>query len=470
MMTSDNALSRLCEEWRQRLAEASKEDQSRFAEGFLGKLGWRDPDPVACPGNVSHTTAVSYLLQRDMHGVIAAHFVLPHALKTPAALAERGLDFCENTRVLVNATRAMNVRYALITDLYKAYLYDAVSDALLISADAPEEIERELAPILDQSRVTEGVLDDLRRAPRSQTARQFREWAQRWCDTLMQDWQASEETAWTAIDRLILLRYMSERDALHRTGWRLRHAFVNLLTLATGRHPRGAGAALAGLCRELATEWNAEIFGSDRRLDAILAQDELAIPLLQEFCLLSRAKFQRASILESFNYGDAAEKARVRMIPEEDPERTMYLARQRPDEPDAIRLEIDLQSEGYLAIPFWLDRVLSVYEQLEAAARTGRPANDDLIAWSEADARRPAAFSDPLTHLLERAVTFYYASPRQYRTARLIAYLYVIDRCRAEKKRLLRFPAIGAALRKRPAVLESDRRMVHAASQRERAG
>lgn len=465
-MGPDNDLSRLCENWWERLARSSKAEQSQFAEQFLGTLGWQDPDPVACPGNVSHTTAVSYLLQHDMQGLAAAHIVLPGALKAPSAVAERGLDFCETTRVLVNATRAMNVRYAVITDLFKAFLYDCGADILLLTADTPKEIEREMLQVLDYSRVIEGGLDELRRPPRSQLARQLREWAQRWCDTLVRDWQAAEETAWTAIDRLVLLRYLSERNTLRRAGWQLRERFVELLTKATGRNPRGVGAALTELCRELATEWNAGIFGSDRRLDAILSQDQVAVPLLQEFCLLSRSKFQRASILESFNFGDAAEKARVRMIPEEDPERRAYLERQRPETVDEITIEVDLDSEGYLAIPFWLDRVFAVYERLESERPTSGPANDDLFSWSEADARRPAAFSDPLNHAFEHAIRLYYASPRQFLTARLVAYLYIIGRCQATRTRIVRFPTVETALLKRPQMMASDRRMVFGAGSR----
>lgn len=46
----------------------------------------------------------------------------------------------------------------------------------------------------------------------------------------------------------------------------------------------------------------------------VLSQDEIVSELLYEYPLLSPKKFDTAVLLESFNYGDALERMRVRMV------------------------------------------------------------------------------------------------------------------------------------------------------------
>ena len=460
-----SGLDQFCQSLWERQGRSSRDEQIESAEEFLRYFGWEDPSPIACPGDVAATTAVSYLLQHGVQAGLAAHFVTPGILKPPGALVERGLDFCEATRILVNATQAMRVRYAFVTDFCRAYLYDALSEDLLLAANAGADIAEEFTTVLERSSVLDGSMDELRRHPRSHAARQFREWAQRWHDTLVMDWRAAEEAAWTAVDRLVVIRYLAEQNALERPGWRLSHAYADLLREATGAAPQGSGSALSRLCKDMWMRWNADMFEPEPRLEAILAQDDFSVPLLREFVLLSRGKFEPATVLESFNYGEAPEKARVRMIPEENEDRRHYLGKQTIETIDEARVELDLEEEGYRAISHWFDALVEVYDRLaveyDRLITREQPAEADLIAWSEADAGRPKALQEPLQYAMEHGLVVYCTSPRQRRTARLMLYLHFVDCCRQRKSRILRFPQVMLALHQRPAVLESDRRRIY---------
>lgn len=463
-------LKRLSEKWWEKLASSTAEDQSVYAESFLRWFGWEDPAPVACPGDLQRVSALSYLLHEGPQGVVAAHFVLPAALKAPAHVLERGLDFCDTTRVLVNATHAMKVRYAFITDLFRAYLYDTANEELLLTADTPAEIGAEFADALGHASVQEGALAELRRNPRSHVARQLREWRQRWCDTLIVDWQCPEESAWLALDRLVMLRYMADRNVLRTAGWEIRRQFVELLARATATEPKGVGRGLVRLYRTLWETWNADLYKPQPQLEALLEQEGVAVPLLRELRLLSRSRFQLYTILESFNYGEAPEKARVRMIPEKDEERDAYLAKRTIENVDETRVELDLEADGYRAICHWYDELVRVYFRLgreyeETMAQSAPPEAQDLFEWCENDASQPRAFSDPFHHAVENGLVLYYATPRQRRTARLMLYMHLIERHRAARMRLLRFPELDAALQPRPRMLDSDRKRLYEPSQ-----
>ncbi len=455
-------LRQLCETWWERLAKASKDEHSQAAEQFLAWFGWTDPAPVACPGDVNRMQVVSYLLEQGTQASAAAFLVMPGLLKSPAVMHHRFLDFTETTRILVNATRSMNVRYAFISDLFRAYLYDSSSDELLLSADSPSEIMTEFGTVLEHARVQEGSLDDLRRQPRSHVARQLREWGQSWHDTLVSEWQAPDDSAWLAVDRLVLLRYMAERNTLNRAGWQLRPKFMNVVAMSTRSNPEGAGRELVRLYHEIYRDWNVGLYAPEGRMDAILEQDAVSASMIRELALLSRNKFQLWTVLESFNYGEAAEKARVRMIPEENEERMLYLAKQTLETVDEVCIELDLQEEGYRALFYWFDQLTGFYERMsreyEQMEPPAEPESTDLFAWSEANANQPHAIRDPFQHAFEKGFRVYHASDRQRRTARLMLHLHLIERSRQEKSRIVRFPQIEACLEVRPRMLDSDRR------------
>lgn len=461
--TSD--IQRLCESWWETLADSTREDQHRYAEEFLGLLGWTEAqgmEPAAVPGQPA---TLSYVMHAKEQRALVAYFVLPGVLDPPGAMVKRQLDFCPITRTLVDTNPVFGAPYAFVTDLFRSYLYDAKTDELLLWADTPAGFTQEFGDVLTQDRVEAGSLDEIRRQPRSYVARQLREWIHRWTETLITEWRAPEDAAWLAMDRLVTVRYLAEHDILRRPGVSS-NPVRNRLAQAVNGSWEGCGAHLSALFSDMFEQWAAGIFAPHPSLEAVLEQDAVAAPLMTELALLSRSKFNMATVLESFNYGDASEKARVRMIPEENEERQTYLAQQTCATIDEARLELDLADEGYRAIFTWFDRLLDLYQRLggefDAASMADREtAQDlDLFDWSEMDARRPNAFSDSLRHAVEHGLIIYCSSPRQFRTARLMLYLHLIGYYAHGEHRFNGFPTVETALQRRPRMLESDRRCI----------
>lgn len=478
MKESSIEITKLCESWWGKLADSTKVDQSRYAEQLLGLLGWQNPAPLgvkstptAAREEEGHSYAstlctASYVLRESAHAALAAHFVMPGALEPPSNVIQRGLDFCETTRWLVDETRSLNIDYAFITDMYRSYFYDVRNDDLLLTADSPAEFKRDFVDLLTRNHVERGSLDEVRRQPRSYAARQLREWCHHWSETFVAEAHISEELAHLALDRLFVLRYLFDHDILKRTGWRLRRRFTDLVAHAHSTRPLGCGRLLRALYHDIWFDWKADLFTALPELDAAIERDSLTAPLLREFSLLSRSKFSIATILESFNYGDAAEKARVRMVPDLNEDRETYFAKQTVDTIDTVHIEIDLADEGYRAIFHWFDKLVSLYERLEVefdlrTLRSNRPSEEmDLFAWSEIAEKRPNALADKFQHVIEHGLTVYHSSPRQLRIARLMLYLHIISRYDQTKQRFVQFPKIRDVFKARPRVLENDRKRI----------
>jgi hypothetical protein len=459
-------LQRLCETRWKRLADASTGDEAEYVDCFLNLLGWKESSRAAMEVAGQQRTE-AYALLHDESIKLAAYFVAPGALEPPSNVVKKKLDFCETTRMLTKHAAANKAPYAFVTDLFRFYLYDTSGESLLLYADTPAAIQDDLTEVLPREAVCEGSLDDIRRQPRSYVARQLREWTARWCETLTMDWRASEETAWHAIDRLIVLRYVCEEIDLRRGEWSLTSSLRGLFQQARSATPEGVGRGFTVLCEKLGREWGADIFNREGQLDAILEQDAIAILLLQEAQLLSRTKFDIPTILESFNYGDASEKARVRMIPEDNEERRMYLAKQTVETIDQAQITLDLADEGYRSIFHWFDQLADLYERMgseyEALQATDQQpeADMDLFGWSERDATTPSAVADRYRHLIEQGLVLYCVSPRQTRTARLMLYMHLISHAKAHMTPLRRFPDVATCLQNRPTLTESDYRTIY---------
>ena len=467
-MESSREITKLCESWWEKLADSTKVDQHRYAERLLGLLGWRNAGPIEPRPAPAQLAAITYLLRGSGRDALAAHFVMPGTLEPPSSLVKRGLDLCEATRLLVDETRALHANYAFVSDLYRSYLYDARTDELLLHADTPEQFRREFTGVLTREDLERGSLEEIRRQPRSYAARQLREWCHHWCETIVAETRLTEEYGALVIDRLLVLRYLFDHDILKRTGWRLRWRFTELAAKAFGPDPRGCGKQLTGLFHDIWFDWKADLFAAEPALDAVLERDEIAAPLLKEFGLHSGVKFTIPTILESFNYGEAAEKARVRMVPDANEDRELYFAQQTPATIDTLHLELDLTDEGYRAIFHWFDRLVALYERLEtefdtqALADSGRSSEEmDLFVWSEIAAQRPQALADKIQHAIEHGLTIYCSTPRQLRTARLMLYLYVISRYDQTKQRFTHFPRMDHIFKKRPPILETGRKWIY---------
>ena len=457
------------------MADSTKVEQHRVAERLMGLLGWEHPEALPGQAEPERESTVSYVLRGGGQTAVAAHFVMPGVLEPPSSLAERGLDFCAATRRLVDVTRRKNIPYAFITDLNRGYLYDVGTDELLLHADSHTELDRELSRPLNRADIERGALEEIRRHPRSYAARQLREWVHRWRAQLCADYPTlPEDAAAVIMDRLLAAAFFSKHDGVLRTNGGLRKRLGALVALASSDAPTGCGRGLISLFADLAPSPRAatDLFAPNAALDQVLSKDEAAAPLLREFGMLSRAKFAIATILESFNYGEPAEKARVRMVPDSNEQREAYLAKRTLENVDEARLELDVKEEGYRAIFHWFDALVAVYDRIETdfdTQNTRRPAREDLdlLAWAEQTASRPRALTDKRRHAAERGLLIYYASDRQLRTARLMLLLHLVSRCGQNNDPLASVPRFEATFQSRPRILESDRLWMTEASPHE---
>ena len=459
MKEPSREISDLCTSWWEALADVTKADQHHVAEQFMRLLGWSDWTPVEGTGISPQIGPATFIVRGNAQVSIVMCFVLPGCLESGSSLVERGLDFCETTRILTRAAGSLDVGYVFITDLYRSYLYDVRTDELLLYADDPKTLRSDLAPVLTRANVERGSLDEIRRNPRSVVARQLREWMSRWTETLAVEARESEANAQTAMDRFIVLRYLFDHDVLKHASWRLQKRFRDIISLAISSNPRGCGRQIVSLFHDAWFDCNVGLFEALPRLDEALENDRIAIPLLSELALLSRGKFSIATILESFNFGDPQEKARVRMMPDPENKREDYLARQTLATVNEVRIDLDIAEEGYRAIFHWFDKLISLYDRLErefdTAARSSQRSSDlDLLAWSELDSRRPAALVDKYAWAIERAMTLSCENHRQIRTARLMLYLHFINKHHQIHQRLTRFPKMEQAFRRRAAAQE----------------
>lgn len=455
----------LCESWRGELADATRREQQQYAENLLHLLGWMQPLPFTPKEGAKNLSALTYLLRANSQVTVATYFLLPGALEPPASIVDLGLDYCVTTRLLVDESRALNVHYVFITDLQRSYLYDIHTDELLLHAGDTCQFNDLFTLVLRKDMMERGSLDEVRRQPRSVVALGLREWAEHWMGHIALNKEISEEQASVIIDRMWVIRYLMDHNIFRRRKWRLEKRFMDLVDRAYSNQATGVGADLVKLFHDMWFDYHIDLFEVDAPLDQVLKDDDIAIPLLKEVPLLSSSKFSVATILESFNYGEPADKLRVRMVPDFNEEREFYLAKQSLDTIDQARIEIDLLEEGYRAIFTWFDRVVLLYERLETdfntqtQVETPMEEDIDLFAWSEIDSTKPQACADKFAHACESGFGIYYSTPMQFRVGRLLLTLHLISRYAQTNHPVSSLPSLAHVLKERPKLLSAGQVM-----------
>jgi len=424
--------------------------RQHLAREFLNLFGWASPEIWSSPDLTDSDHSVSFRWHDVDAPSIVAHFVPNGSLDHPASLEKRGLDLDLHSAQVVSAVNRQGIHYAFVTDMQVFYLYDARTASLLLTADSPVAFVRDFDDLLVDKQLRAGSLSDVRRQPRSYVARQLRVWQERCWEMLHTEWRVDDSAAHLATDRLLVLRYAMDAGVLDRPGWEVAAPFAVLVSPYCQRPITGCGRAFVELCEGAGKHWQAGLFDSIPSLESVLEQDAVAETLLRECGLLSRAKFDPATVLESFNFGDASEKARVRMIPEENEERLEYLSGQTADTIDDARVHVDLDEEGYRSITHWLDHLLECYARVSATAAAAdisesTPGDMDLFDWSAMNDAQPQAVRDPWRYAFDHGLVIRFSTERQFRTARLLLYLYVVDRYAESGIRLNGFPPIEGA-------------------------
>lgn len=457
MKDSGLELKAVCEAW-----QATSLDLQACARRFLAILGWDIPLPFSPGDGVASTGAVPFLLRAQSGETLAALFLRPGKLELPSSLTDRGLDFCKMTRLLVNSVRTLNIQYLLISDMNSAYLYDLTEDTLLLFADTPQEFREELSGALRKEAMDQGSLTELRRPPRSVMSRQLRDWRLFWVKQFVARTQCTASSAHLLIDRIFVVRYILAHKVFRRTRGHFQKRFSDLTRGCWSGQADRAGELLSGIFHDMWFDWRIDLFEPDTDLERALGMHELVARMLVDASLLSQGKLETATILESFNYGDPQEKLRVRMVPDANEDREHYLATQSLNSVDDARVVVDLQEEGYRALFFWFDRVVSVYERLTSVYESQQqaapmPENElDLFAWSQVDASRPDACADVLAHACTHGFGILCGDRTQFQIARLLFTMHLVKRYAERNQAVERFPSFEAIFEERPAVMRAD--------------
>lgn len=459
MMKSDSRLVRFCEEWWSRLAQSDASLLDPASVGFLELLGWSDTKRGDFAEGAMRVCMVG------TRPALTFAFVGPGALDAPSNVVDAGLDYCAGTRRAAGAARHTEAPYLCVTDFYRTYLYDLRSDELLLYSDSPERFRMEMYVEVMREAVEEDSLDELRRDPKSYTARQLRAWCSRWGAAAAKHPSGNEGAGEDLIDRLLALGFLVHHGPRPAEG---DAAMDALQAFSSGRIAAdGAGGAFYRLMSRLGDTFNATLLSPEGAIGRLFEDAQFGDTLAREFTLLSRTKFTIPVILESFNYGDAQEKMRVRIVPEYDETRDQYLSTQTASSVDALRVEVDLVDEGYRAVGHWFEKVIRTYERIaiESGASTDAVAGrEDLMNWSERNASTPDAARDPYRWCVEQGLRILHAAPRQLRLARLMLYLHLMQRMALRREPLRRFPNMEAAFAARPRLVASEKRFMYGRS------
>ncbi|MFA7693014.1 MAG: hypothetical protein GX117_08100 [Candidatus Hydrogenedentes bacterium] len=435
MQNSASEIAKICESWWGHLADSSKVEQRAYVMKLLALLDWDFPIPFSPKAAAERLNALTYLLRADGLTTVAAYFLMPGALDAPSIIRDKGLDYCTTTRLLMEESTSPNIHYVFISDLNRSYFYDNHGSQLLLSADDPASFNQQLAVYLQHGRVSRGALEEIRREPRSAAACRLRDWCDRWTQALNECTSMSTAALDCLMDRLLFTRYVFQHDIFRRTRRSLQGRFIALCdgsAIHQERLRKESGGKLVRLFHDMWLDWRAAIYAPLPALDELLEGNELIPTLLHEFMLLSPTLFSMSTILERFNFGDPTEKLRIRMVPDRNEEREIYLSRYTLDTIDAARITVDIYDEGYRAIFHWLDALLQRYEQLNREFETQvcletEGSDLDLFGWSDVNARRPQACSDRLRHACEQGFRVVCKSEHQQRLAKLLVHLYLIQ-------------------------------------------
>jgi hypothetical protein len=443
--------------------QMARADLRSSAARFLAMLGWAHPLSFSPSEKVEEMGAVPFLLRAQSGESLAALFLPAGTLEDPSAYCARGLDYCRTTRILVEEMKSLNAGYLLISDLRNSYLYDLENDVLLLWASGAGDFQREFASSLVAPAMDQGSLGELRRPPRSAQARQLREWRQHWVGRLVAQGACPEASADLLVDRLLTVRFLFAHKIFRRTRVQLEGRFDELVQAAWRNQLGNPGEKLANLFHDMWFDWQIDLFRPDPDLEAALTSSPLVSEFIVDSMLLSQPKIGVATILESFNFGEPEEKLRVRMVPDSNEDREHYLAIQSLNSIDDARIMVDLQEEGYRAIFFWLDKVVSLYEKFSSDFDEQHPLDEEnaaegmeLFAWSTVDAERPDACGDSLSHACNHGFGVFCASSTQYRIGRLLLTLHLIERYHQRRQMVERFPSFEPMFEERPEVLHAD--------------
>ncbi|HPP59066.1 MAG TPA: hypothetical protein PLT82_08040 [Candidatus Hydrogenedens sp.] len=436
-------------------------ERYRYIEDFFHRLGWKSFIPLPETEIIKNTGTFPFLLTTAKGKGFYIAIVPDNLLHVPSRVKNDYLDFCPVSRLLIDEFSGEHSPYLLITDFGKFHFYSIPEQTLLLWADYPAQFQAEIAPLLFEMAIDNGSLDEIPQIPKSTMARELREWNSSWVKKLMQFSDLPEEKTNIIIDRLFIIHHVFSNKIFWKTREFLEERLLDLIDLAiTQQQSAGIGEALISLFHDMWFDWRINVFQIDTEIDRVLSEDEIATELLYEYPLLSPKKFETSVMLESFNYGDALERMRIRMIPEPNPDREAYLHTQTKETIDQAQIEVDISEEGYRAILFWFDRLIKCYEMLEEKEMAKLPPAenvDDLWTWGHRNNDIPMTFRNKIQQACLHGFRIYYQNARQLRIARLLLTIHLIQLYSESKHPLEKFPSMEHIFVKKPEPIPSER-------------
>ncbi len=464
MTLSQNRLSlQIPESWWKWAQASQGMDRYRYIEDFFHRLGWKSYIPIPETETIKNTSTLPFLLTSENGKGLYIVFVPDYLFSLPSQIKNKNLDFCPLSRLLLQEFSEEHSKFVLITDFKKFHLYSIPDQALVMWADYPAQFQMEIAPLILEPSIDQNSLEEIPRIPKSTFARELRDWNISWVKKLQQNFNLPEEKTNTIIDRFLILHHVFSHRIFWKTQEFLEERFLDLMDMSiTQDSLEGIGENLIALFHDMWFDWRIDCFQIDTEIDRILSQDEVSAELLYEYPLLSPNKFEIPVLLESFNYGDALERMRVRMIPEPIPEREVYLHSQTKETIDQAQIEVDISEEGYRAILFWFDRLIKCYEMLEEKEMANLPPTEtinDLWEWGQIHNTIPSTFRNKIQQACQHGFRICYQSARQLRIARLLLTIHLIQLYSESKHPLSKFPSMEQMFVKKPEPIPSERSM-----------
>ena len=438
-------------------------ERYRYSEDFFRRLGWEIFIPLPETEIMKELGCFNFLLTTPNQKTLQVIIAPKDSIYPPSKLKNSYLDFCPISRIIIQEIEKNYSSHIFITDFSKFHLYSLQDQTLVLWADYPAQFIHDLSPYIIFKNVEKGILEEIPRVTKSVFAKEIREWFSYWHKKLLETAKLPDEKTDNLLDRFLILHHVFSNRLFPRTRENFQSRFLELIDRAVFNYDSEMlGEELIALFHDIWFHWRISPFQIDAEIDSALAQPDIAIELLQNYPLLSPNKFEIPILLESFNFGDAQERMRIRMIPEPKPERELFLRNQTKDTIDEVKIEVDIKDEGYRAILFWFDRLIKCYDDLEEREFPQQQNNEnnfeeDLWTWGLNYNSKPSALKDKIGYACSNGFRIIYHTSRQLRVAKLILTLHLIELYAQKNPELEKFPYIEKIFIHKPAIIPSER-------------
>lgn len=333
-------------------------------------------------------------------------------------------------------------RHVAVTDGERTVLIDTSTECPVFLADTADRFDVVIRPVLARESVLDGSLRELPRKSFIMLARELRAWRVEWQTELAADPGIPQPAARAFLDRLMIVRAMIDSLVLDtesdRKLYEIQTAAVRELLAS---HRSGPDE----WCRYLSTlnaEYGLDTLGLSESIDRLFEVGASGPDLCRNLLQQSRTKFTLPVVLESFNYGDPAEKCLVRMIPEFNDDIEFHLGGRIPDTMADTRISANLDELGYRGVLSLFDTLLKLYSEMNGTSDLrNRP--DDR---SDNGNGHKNVVTDAPRYIMNNCLEVNVNSEQQHRVVALLLHLHLLHYHSRSRHPFNGFPCISACL------------------------